>query len=329
MVLKYNIMISVVMATYNGSKYIIEQLDSIKNQTKVPDEVIICDDCSTDDTCKIIEDYLKLNHLKGWKLFRNKKNKGFYMNFFNALERTKGDIIFLSDQDDIWDEKKIETFSEYYEQHSNISMIQSFMCFIDSSGKLISDKNTYHDKKINSGFVQLTSDDMCRFTGSGYTMSFRRDVKNIVFQNNLQDYYATYLYHDILLGLVASATGECYLCTDIVDKHRLHDTNATQSKGHKHISNRTKEMQITILKRRINEFQLIEPLCTDDEKSICFKKFKTFASIRKELICSQNFSLLKEIYKERECYSTKFGIITDVLYALNCEKLLLFIFSKI
>ena len=76
---------SVVMATYNGSKYIIEQLDSIKNQVLSPDEVIICDDCSTDKTVEIIENYIHQNNLCGWKLYKNEKNIGFFNNFFKAM----------------------------------------------------------------------------------------------------------------------------------------------------------------------------------------------------------------------------------------------------
>lgn len=317
------------MATYNGEKYIIEQLDSIRKQTKQPDEVIICDDCSLDNTCLLIKQYIENNSLKGWNLFKNDKNTGFYFNFFKALEKCSGDIIFLSDQDDVWDKHKIETICGFYDKNPKATMVQSSMFFIDGDGKKIDKDICYHGKNLRSGFVELTDDDMCKFAGSGYTMSFRQSVKNCVLDNALQAYYSTFLFHDILLGLVATATGQCYLCADVKDAHRLHNGNATQSYRQSYISDRTKEKQLTILARRMDEFKYVMPFCINSKKRNCFEKFQRFAENRKKLVGSRKFGMIKAIMDSRECYSTKFGIITDILYALNCEKLLCFIYRKI
>ena len=61
--------ISVAMTTYNGSKYIIKQLDSLKNQSRKIDELVICDDCSTDNTVELVNDYIKSNNLEGWNIY--------------------------------------------------------------------------------------------------------------------------------------------------------------------------------------------------------------------------------------------------------------------
>ena len=66
--------VSVAMATYNGMKYIEKQLDSIRNQYIMPDEVIICDDASTDGTADFINEYIEKYSLFGWKLFKNEEN---------------------------------------------------------------------------------------------------------------------------------------------------------------------------------------------------------------------------------------------------------------
>lgn len=95
-------MISVCMATFNGEKYIKEQLISILKQLNDEDEVIISDDGSTDSTLKIINN---INDRRV-KVYINTKNHGYTPNFENALEKAKGDYIFLSDQDDIWKENK-------------------------------------------------------------------------------------------------------------------------------------------------------------------------------------------------------------------------------
>ena len=108
---------SVIMATYNGEKYITEQLDSIRNQTLPPDEVIICDDCSSDNTRTIINEYISKYKLTGWQLYSNEKNIGFFDNFFKALRLSTGDVIYLSDQDDVWDKYKLRTFTIQFEKN--------------------------------------------------------------------------------------------------------------------------------------------------------------------------------------------------------------------
>ena len=104
--------ISVVMTTYNGEKYVEEQLDSIRVQTRKADEVLIFDDQSSDKTVKIIQHYIDDNKLNNWKITVNAVNKGWRKNFFDGIQETSGDVIFLCDQDDIWVPDKIEKIQE-------------------------------------------------------------------------------------------------------------------------------------------------------------------------------------------------------------------------
>lgn len=109
-------MISVCMATYNGERFIKEQIDSILCQLSPDDELIISDDGSSDRTLEIIALYKDerikvLHHKKNLKLSKIKHSRNFYYateNFENALKEAKGDYIFLSDQDDVWKENKIK-----------------------------------------------------------------------------------------------------------------------------------------------------------------------------------------------------------------------------
>ena len=106
-------MISVAMCTYNGEKYIQEQLESIIYQSVPPDEIVICDDCSNDATLEIVKDIL--NSYDGIvQLVSNKHNLGYRKNFEKAISLCHGDIIFLSDQDDVWSSNKIEIIKSKY-----------------------------------------------------------------------------------------------------------------------------------------------------------------------------------------------------------------------
>lgn len=107
--------VSVVIATYNGEKYIRKQLDSIIQQTYPIHEIIIQDDCSTDRTLAIVEEYAQ--RYPNIKLFVNEHNLGFNQNFRNAAMRATGDLVAISDQDDVWFPYKIEKQVEAIGNH--------------------------------------------------------------------------------------------------------------------------------------------------------------------------------------------------------------------
>ena len=104
---------SVAMCTYNGEKYIREQLESIIHQTMPPDEIIICDDCSNDRTIDEIRQIMAEwdGH---WKLVQNENNLGYRKNFQKVISLCHGDIIYLSDQDDVWNLHKMELMNQIF-----------------------------------------------------------------------------------------------------------------------------------------------------------------------------------------------------------------------
>lgn len=99
---------SVIIACYNGEKYIIEQLESIKNQTEKVDEVIICDDQSKDNTYSIVEKYINDNKLLNWRIYKNSINKGWKATFADLILEANNDAIFFCDQDDMWYADKVK-----------------------------------------------------------------------------------------------------------------------------------------------------------------------------------------------------------------------------
>lgn len=118
--------VSIAMCTYNGANYISEQLRSLLAQTRLPDEIIICDDNSTDETVQII---LEMNSSL-IKLQRNTTNLGSTLNFQQALHMCTGDIIFLADQDDIWNCNKIETMLPQFAKE-NVGIVFSNATVVD------------------------------------------------------------------------------------------------------------------------------------------------------------------------------------------------------
>ena len=146
---------SVAICTYNGEKYIKDQLISIMNQTMLPDEIVICDDCSEDNTVNIINDTLK-NWSRDWNLIINKENLGFKKNFQKAIGLCKGDIIYLSDQDDIWNLKKMEIMSRVFKDYPDAVM--TFHDAILVNGQLqVLYPSFWHILKFDSKMFKLNS----------------------------------------------------------------------------------------------------------------------------------------------------------------------------
>ena len=115
--------VSVVMTTYNGQKYLREQMDSLREQTMPIDEVIIMDDCSTDHTPDLVSAYIKEYNLKGWNLVQNELNQGWKKNFKSGFDLATGGYIFPCDQDDIWHPDKVEKMVGCMENNPKIELL--------------------------------------------------------------------------------------------------------------------------------------------------------------------------------------------------------------
>jgi len=122
--------ISIAMATYNGAQYILEQLRSFVDQTRQPDEVIITDDCSTDQTEAIVREFAKTAPFTV-EFHRNENNLGYCGNFNAALMKTTGDLVFLSDQDDVWFPKKIEQMVDVAERNPQALVVMNDAALTD------------------------------------------------------------------------------------------------------------------------------------------------------------------------------------------------------
>ena len=116
--------ISIAMATYNGARYLRAQLQSFVDQTRQPDELIIKDDCSTDGTETIVREFGKTAPFKV-EFHRNQQNLGYCGNFNAALMRATGDLVFLSDQDDVWFPEKIEHMIGVAERHPEALVVMN------------------------------------------------------------------------------------------------------------------------------------------------------------------------------------------------------------
>ncbi len=158
-------LISIALCTYNGEKYLAQQLDSIIAQTYKDLEIIIVDDCSTDATVSIIKRYTEADDRI--KFYKNEHNLGYNKNFERAISLTTGDYISISDQDDIWELNKIEVL---FENIGNNWLVFSNSKFIDESGKESNDVlNNFSVKGKDYRIILFNN------YAAGHAMLFKRE----------------------------------------------------------------------------------------------------------------------------------------------------------
>ena len=146
---------SVVISTYNGERFIIEQLESIRKQTVLVDEVIISDDGSNDNTVGVINEYLRTYGLnENWSISVNRKNKGWIQNFHDLLYMAHNDIVFLCDQDDIWFSDKVEKMLNVMEHNKAIKCLAASFEPYFMDGEKINLPNFYKIQMLNDGILQ-------------------------------------------------------------------------------------------------------------------------------------------------------------------------------
>lgn len=210
--------ISIVMSSYNGSENIAEQLDSLRTQTRKPDEVIVCDDRSTDETPELVAEYIRKHSLEGkWKVIINRENKGWKKNFMDGIRQSTGNLVFTCDQDDIWREDKLELMEEIMTKHPEINLLASnYLAFYDDGHTQVGPRrNTKQLEKVR------LKDNYMLVGAPGCTHCFRRSLFDLAETVWFADYP-----HDALLWRTALFTDSLYFYTDDLIKWRKHSDSA-------------------------------------------------------------------------------------------------------
>ncbi len=222
---------TVVLATYNGSRFIGEQLESIVNQTRKPDRVIIADDRSTDGTPEICREILEKSGID-YEIRINPKQMGAARNFMRLAAEADGDVIFFCDQDDIWDTDKIRRTMIPFEENKDCTMafcdadvwypeqpvtqtMNEFIGFdtgIPKGGEGFLDMDRFWNQLINRSLI------------NGMNMAIRADIA-------AQQAESLMMLHDAWFTLQAAAMGKIYCINAPLAKYRQHSANVSGADG--------------------------------------------------------------------------------------------------
>lgn len=208
---------SVAMAVYNGSRYIRQQLDSIISQLEDNDELIISEDPSSDDTYDILSEYAKkdarINITDG-------PGKGLMANFEHAICACTGDIILLSDQDDVWEADKLSKCRQCFEK-PDVMVVLHDAAVYDAELENIIIPSFFSYKNVKTGIPA----NIMRNSYMGCCMAFRKELLSIAIP-----FPKSIPMHDQWIGILGEMKGKTILINEPLIKYRRHGNNMTEMK---------------------------------------------------------------------------------------------------
>lgn len=302
--------ISVIMAAFNGEKYIVEQLESIRTQSRQADEVLIFDDCSTDDTFSIVYRFIEEHSLSGtWKLVQNIVNVGWKKNFMNAFSAAKGDIIFPTDQDDIWLPQKIAAMVSVLENRQEINVL---VCNVDLFYEKSANKNKHSimrlTKRYRDAILSLVAFDHMWLEPlrPGCTMCFRREILPMI-----EVVWFPQCAHDLAIWSIGIVTDSVYILNQTLIRYRRHmKTNTPSNK--KDMKTRC-NMQIIYKELTENIIKNAGLLSIHSNKLAFLNEMKNFYFKRYLAIKRKNIFYLLALIRYWGKYPSKKAWLADVI----------------
>ena len=293
--------VSVVMATYNGADYIEEQLDTIREQTRPADELLVCDDGSTDNTVGIVKAYIQAHALEGkWHVYENPDNLGFANNFNHAASLASGDLLFFSDQDDRWTADKICVMEQIMQEKKDcVVLCSDYLPWNPEDEGFRAPKSVLEKMPDNGVLEKIRLGNRSLYIGAiGCCMcvrsSFFKDVEQFWFDGWAQD--------DRMWRLAQCTDGLYVLHSNLV-WHRIHAHN-TSTFGNYH--DRAK---------RAGLFEKMLSACEESEKAAV----KFTATDREKKILSSHTAMMKKRCEmlEKRSPLTAVGLIKYLKYYQN------------
>jgi glycosyltransferase involved in cell wall biosynthesis len=212
--------LSIALCTYNGAKFLREQLDSFVMQTRRPDELIICDDWSSDDTVKLAETFAASAPFPV-SVHVNASNLGIGGNFEGAMRRCTGDIIFLADQDDVWLPSKLARFEAEFERDASVGMAFCDADVMATDGRKLGythwDVCHVDSRKRDMLRRGRAFDAFLRHPwAASATMAIRRNLLDAVLP------LSPHWMHDAWIGLVAGSVSKVVAIEEPLNLYRQH-----------------------------------------------------------------------------------------------------------
>lgn len=284
--------ISIAMATYNGGQYLREQLDSFLQQERLPDELIVCDDGSSDETMAILEHYAAEAPFVV-KIVRNPRNLGYADNFAKAIGLCTGDLIFLSDQDDVWLPRKLQLVADHAERQPDVLLVMNDAEIVLADGTPTGLSKLGQTRALGLGDQHFVT---------GCCMAVRRSALDLFLPVP-----AGWGSHDSWIGRLAIALGARTIIPQVMQHYRRHGANASST-----LTSRTE---------KLGRLDLVREFGNKDSREPCMRRLAQLEQLRERLtlhgsamrndstMMARLSQVLQDIAKERAAVEARWGIL--------------------
>jgi glycosyltransferase involved in cell wall biosynthesis len=218
--------VSIALCTYNGERFIREQLESYLYQTLLPDEIVVCDDHSSDNTLQVIRQYAEAHSAIRWQIIQNEQRLGTNKNFEKTLGLCTGDLIMFSDQDDIWTERKIENSLSFFNENPDCGATFSNGLLINDNSSVLPETLLDHCFFTSDFRKRYSKDDLLYWSillgniMTGATMAIRRTLVSTILP--LQLSLGRQLWYDGWIGFCLMCSGQVGYIDKPLIKYRIH-----------------------------------------------------------------------------------------------------------
>lgn len=221
--------IAILLATYNGEKYLREQMESLLTQKKVTTMIYVHDDFSTDGTKKIIEQ-VSSQFPNRVIMINSSHNLGVVKSYQFLLDNVDADFYLFSDQDDVWDENKVSEEIFLLKQFEGVpSLVYSDLEIVDSKLNVLSQSMFRSMNVINTDKTSML---LTQNVITGNTVAFNKALRNLIVNYFRMD-DDLILMHDGWLGLVSSIYGKIFFLNRPTVKYRQHESNVVGARKNK------------------------------------------------------------------------------------------------
>lgn len=297
--------ISVALATYNGEKFILEQLESIFRQTKAVDEVVICDDRSQDATVSLIEGYIARHALdNSWRLYVNEQNLGYGENFKKAAYLCTGDVVFFCDQDDIWIPDRVEKMIASMEAQSECEVLYSRFSWFQS----VPPKGIPQSGSCATSQIKFTVRNR-HLAAPGCVMCVRGK-----FLDKIKPYWMEGWAHDDAVWNFAIVEGGLFNMDYLSLLRREHESRTSGHVGHR------KDLRIAYLTSFAQKSRRMYEYCVrirDQKKAHVYQKSDRMALLRLKLVRERKWGELLRLLPYLKYYHKKRSYLMEAKIAFE------------
>lgn len=305
--------IAILLATYNGEKYLREQMESLLTQKKVTTKIYIHDDFSTDGTKKIIEQ-VSSQFPNRVIMINSSHSLGVVKSYQFLLDNVDADFYLFSDQDDVWDENKVSEEIFLLKQFEGIpSLVYSDLEIVDSKLNVLSQSMFRSMNVINTDKTAML---LTQNVITGNTVAFNKALRNLIVNHFRMD-DGLILMHDGWLGLVSSIYGKIFFLSRPTVKYRQHESNVVGARKNKidkllHIEHLKQAVINTILQGRA----LNKKMSLFTDSTLSFSQRQKAEQLVSSYAMLPKCSTFDKLNIMRKYSFRKQGLLRNVLFVL-------------